>query len=198
MTDGPSPPRVPGRRARSARRRRLSYPAFGAVAALALVVGLGAAMLRDRYPAAPDMPPRPADAVPVEIAASAPAVALSSASGPVPVLETAPVAPEDAVDLDAPRARLALDPRHVTRDDLMAADRRLRAAYARAARAGVPRQVLVAYHDRWEDLREDAGGRPDRVAAGYGRMSADLERLARAQGRRPASDPLHAFLDLFS
>ncbi len=181
MTDGPSPPRVPGRRARSARRRRLSYPAFGAVAALALVVGLGAAMLRDRYPAAPDMPPRPADA-----------------SGPVPVLETAPVAPEDAVDLDAPRARLALDPRHVTRDDLMAADRRLRAAYARAARAGVPRQVLVAYHDRWEDLREDAGGRPDRVAAGYGRMSADLERLARAQGRRPASDPLHAFLDLFS
>jgi hypothetical protein len=38
--------------------------------------------------------------------------------------------------------------------------------------------VLVAYRNRWAGLRHDATWRPDRVAAGYGAMAADLNRLA--------------------
>jgi len=63
----------------------------------------------------------------------------------------------------------------------MAADARLRRAYASAVRAGVPRSVLVDYHDDWERLRHRAPRQPGLVAARYNQMAGDLNRMA---GRR--------------
>lgn len=80
----------------------------------------------------------------------------------------------------------------------MSADRKLRTAYSHAVRAGVPRHVLVAYRDRWADLREDAVWRPARVAVGYGEMTADLERLARRSHGQHPPPPRRGLFGLFS
>ena len=71
-----------------------------------------------------------------------------------------------------------------THSELMAADRRLRVAYAKAVRAGVPRPVLVSYRNRWASLRHDAVDRPNQVANGYGAMAGDLNRMAQRRGAR--------------
>jgi hypothetical protein len=135
---------------------------------------------------------------PVEVAA-APTVTMPTAStGPIPVLDSAPVTAPAAKHAGVRKAKLTPS-RRSRPSDLMAADRRLRAAYSHAIRAGVPRHVLVEYRDRWADLREDASWKPERVAAGYGRMSADLERLARQpHSRRAAPPPRHSLFGLFS
>jgi hypothetical protein len=57
----------------------------------------------------------------------------------------------------------------------MAADRRLRRAYAAAVRAGVSRSILVAARDRWSATRR---AEPSRVVAVYGALAGDLERRA--------------------
>jgi hypothetical protein len=183
-------------RAVASRRRALPYATLGAVAAAALVGLTGGVALMARGQA----PPRPASPLAasphraVAVQAAAPTVTLPTVrQGPIPVLDNTPVAPADAVR-PASRHRAV---RHVQPGDLMAADRRLRAAYAHAVSAGVPRHVLAAYRDRWADLREDATWRPDRVAAGYGEMSVDLERLARrSRGRQPP--PRFRLFDAFS
>lgn len=71
--------------------------------------------------------------------------------------------------------------RRPTHEDLMAADRQLRRAYARAVSAGVPRPILVNYRNRWEDLRQEASWRPARVAIGYAAMASDLTRMSQPQ-----------------
>jgi hypothetical protein len=118
-------------------------------------------------------------------------------AGPIPVLDNAPVAAPTVRQVGVRKAKLTTS-RHAAPSDLMAADRRLRAAYSHAIRAGVPRHVLVQYRDRWADLREDASWKPDRVAAGYGRMSDDLERMARRSHGRRAADPRRSLFGLFS
>lgn len=60
--------------------------------------------------------------------------------------------------------------------DVMAADRGLRRAYARASKAGVPRATLVATRERWDDLRREAPDRPERLVSGYLALSGDLAR----------------------
>lgn len=62
---------------------------------------------------------------------------------------------------------------------VIAADRRLRAAYAKATRAGVSRQRLVSVRTRWASLRRQADDRPTQVIVAYDRMAADLTRAAR-------------------
>ena len=179
------------------RRSRVPYTTLGAVAAAGLVgLTAGFAFLGGHGKAADAAPVKPAEPVlPVQVA-TAPTVTLQpSDRGPIPVLETAPVAPATAVrpaGLHRFHAQGRSGPA-----DLMTADRRLRAAYSHAIHAGVPRRVLAAYRDRWADLREDATWRPARVAAGYGEMTADLERLARqSHGRRPP--PRRGLFGLFS
>jgi hypothetical protein len=186
---GPAPAAESKVRAVTGRRRgSIAYASLGAVAA-AGILGLtaGSTLLR-AHPAkvtAPVVAAAPVAAqpvLPVEVAAE-PTVSLHTANlGPIGVAETEPVArPAPAV-----RRAVATTHRHVTHGDLLAADRRLRAAYSRAIGAGVPRRVLATYRNRWEDLREDASWKPDRVAAGYGAMTADLNRLARrSHGHRP-------------
>jgi hypothetical protein len=68
---------------------------------------------------------------------------------------------------------------------VMVQDRTLRRAYARAARAGVPRATLAAYTRRWSSLRLQAVRDPARVAIGYAAMSRELSQKAQRQtGRR--------------
>jgi hypothetical protein len=61
----------------------------------------------------------------------------------------------------------------------MAADRRLRQAYAQATRAGVSRAALVNYRNRWASLRFGARRDPMRTIGAYGDMAQDLNRMAR-------------------
>lgn len=67
---------------------------------------------------------------------------------------------------------------------VMAADRRLRRAYARAGDAGVSRPAMVSYRNRWAALRRQAIRDPGRVIVGYGAMAAELSREARLAERR--------------
>jgi hypothetical protein len=71
--------------------------------------------------------------------------------------------------------------RHCDRREVLAADRRLRRAYAAAVKAGVARPVLVEYRDDWARLRRRAPREPARVVSGYGRMASALERPAQVQ-----------------
>jgi hypothetical protein len=181
-------------RAVARRHGALPYATLGAVAAAGLV-GLTAGALMARGHEAPRAaaPAPPAPALAVQVAA--PTVTLPSGrTGPIPVLDNTPVSPADAVRPASHRRTV----RHAPPGDLMAADRRLRTAYSHAVSAGAPRQVLAAYRDRWARLREDATWRPDRVAAGYGAMSEDLERLARhSRGGQPPA-PRYRLFDVFS
>jgi len=182
-------------RAVTGRRSRVPLTTLGAVAAAGLV-GLtgGAAMVGAHHNAQPATPPAPSKAaavVPVEVASTPPVTLTIKPAGPIPVLDNAPVI-EKAVHRPSRASR-----RHAGPSDLMAADRRLRVAYSHAVRAGVPRHILVSYRNRWADLREDASWRPSRVAAGYGEMSADLERMAKRPGVRPSAGRFSLF-DFFS
>lgn len=62
---------------------------------------------------------------------------------------------------------------------LLAADRRLRAAYEQAVQAKAPRQVLVSYQRRWSSLRRDSRRDPERVARAYDRLAGELRQAAR-------------------
>jgi hypothetical protein len=64
------------------------------------------------------------------------------------------------------------------------ADRRLRSAYAEATRAGVPRDVLVDYRQRWTSLRRLGPDEPNRIIRGYGALERDLERMAHLERAR--------------
>jgi hypothetical protein len=147
-------------------RGRISVATLGVIAAAGLIgLSLGAMIARSP-PAHP---------------ATAAVVTNAPPPWPEPQLLEASLAPPASRGLPrragdgGPRAACAPRCSHT---DLMAADRRLRAAYSRAVRAGVPRRVLVAYRNRWADLRHDAVWRPSRVASGYGAMAGDLNRMA--------------------
>ena len=181
------------------RRGRLSFATLGSIAAAALVGLTGGALLsRPKADAPrPSTPATPAPTLPVQVA-DGPTVTLPTAhEGPIPVLDNAPLMPKPALHKAGLRRNKANVHRHGVRPDLMAADRRLRAAYSHAVRAGVPRHILAAYRNRWEDLRQDATWRPQRVAAGYGEMTEDLERMSKRPHGRSAARP-HTLFGLFS
>lgn len=74
---------------------------------------------------------------------------------------------------------------------VMQADARLRHAYAEARRAGVSSTVLADYRDRWDSLRRRAPREPSLVAARYGAMADDLDRMAARHAVERERAPRH-------
>jgi type IV secretory pathway VirB10-like protein len=180
---------------------------LGALAAAALVgLGVGAAVMDRRAPE-PRPAPQATRSVPVVVAQRpeppAPAAAADPLPAPVwpatpgPIAVTGPAAeprPQAAKAVaktkrSAAKIERAADGRCETLrganrarcayPQVLAADRKLRRAYAQATRAGVERARLVSYRNRWASLRHRADEQPMRVIAAYSDMAQDLSRLAR-------------------
>jgi hypothetical protein len=164
---------------------RLRPAVIGLILATGLT-GVAAGILIPRPPAAP--PP------PIIVAAAAPAPivpAAAAAPAAVSVADIQPAAHIAPIRTARPRA-VAVIHRHPAEPDVMAADRRLRAAYARAVQAGVARPILADYRDRWADLRERDADRPERLAVAYRELSDDLGRMTahpRAFRAEPMDEP---------
>jgi uncharacterized protein YecT (DUF1311 family) len=175
---------------------------FGGVAAAALAaVALGAVFLDTAPPrvvAAKDAPtvplvvteaPQPPPRADLPTPVFTPAETAEIATRPVTIKAAAKAPPARSKPKvvkarSAPAAgrcdRLSGDARaRCAYPEVMAADRRLRRAYAQATRAGVERARLVSYRNRWASLRHRADDQPTRVIAAYGDMAQDLSRLAR-------------------
>jgi hypothetical protein len=58
----------------------------------------------------------------------------------------------------------------------MAADGKLRRAYAEAVEAGVPQYVLLTLRRDWSDLRSGRAGQPADLVRGYERVAYELWR----------------------
>lgn len=203
------PPRVRTFVARSAEARERSPARWGALAAAALVgVAAGALIVKPPVPG-PAAASAPAPAALI-VASVAPAPAATAAAAPRPAIAWPEPPPAAApakvraqpVKAAAPRVarpkptkavagksgsrceRLRGDARaRCAYPAVIAADRRLRQAYASATRAGVPRATLVSYRNRWASLRHRADRDPGRVIAGYQDMAGDLRRLADRERR---------------
>lgn len=203
------PPRVRTFAGRSAEARERSPARWGALAAAALLgVAAGALMVQPPIPGRPAPVAQAPAALTVASVAPAPAPAPASAPGPaIPWPEPPPTAAPAKIQAQptkaaAPRAAKPKPAKAVARKSgsrceglrgdnrarcaypaVIAADRRLRQAYASATRAGVPRATLVSYRNRWASLRHRADRDPGRVIAGYQDMAGDLRRLADRERR---------------
>jgi hypothetical protein len=147
---------------------------IGAVIAAALAgVVLGSILLKPHV--APRTPSAPALALAVPGATALPALPRS--------VEAAPAARPAAAKPQPVQASRPVTVRRAaaSRGEVMAADRRLRAAYHRAARAHVPRATLVSIRNRWAAMRSRS---PARVVAGYASLTRELEQATRRRGRR--------------
>jgi hypothetical protein len=170
------------RRAEAERPRRLSAASLGGLAAAALAgLAVGAILMKPADKAAAPPAPRPA-ALPVEI--TAPLQTPQAADAALAAAAPVPVAAAPALTTASASVRRALRPRRAGASyaQMQAADRRLRAAYAAAIRAGAPRAILIENRDRWASLRRRAAHDPARLVAGYGDIARDLDRAA-ARGR---------------
>lgn len=205
------PPRVRIFVGRSAEARERSPARWGALAAAGFV-GLAAGALIVKPPDIRRSPPAAQTApAAVMVASVAPAPTATPTPGPRPAIPwpeppVAAAAPAKAaaapVKAAAPRAARPKPAKAVSRKAdsrcerlrgenrarcaypaVIAADRRLRQAYASATRAGVPRATLVSYRNRWASLRHRADSDPGRVIAGYQDMAGDLRRLADRERR---------------
>ncbi|HEY8571086.1 hypothetical protein [Phenylobacterium sp.] len=185
--------------ATSGRARRASVGALGLIVVGVLAgVTIGSVLTR-----APPPPPAPPPAVivqappatpvtpapqPVEVAAApAPAPAAPAVKKATPARVAAPVRAAAPA-----RARSGVTGCSSLRGDalarcaypkVLAADRSLRRAYARATSAGVSRTTLASYRSRWASLRRHANDQPARVISGYGALAAELNRLAAKRAR---------------
>jgi hypothetical protein len=72
------------------------------------------------------------------------------------------------------------------RPAILAADDRLRDAYASATRAGVDGDTLARYNERWSRLRGRTRRDPEDVLFGYNDLADDLSRLTRRHREREA------------
>jgi hypothetical protein len=172
-------------------RRRVSMASLGGVAAAALA-GLAAGTLLMRSPKPAPAPvaakPHPA-ALPIEIAPPVQtpqaADAAQAHAAPRAAVVEAPAAATPA----APRAKAA----HAGHVSVRSADRRLRAAYAQAIRAGVPRALLAEDRDRWASARRRFAHDPARLIAAYESLTRDLDRAAAGppRGREGRHAPPH-------
>ncbi|HEV2531237.1 hypothetical protein [Phenylobacterium sp.] len=165
-------PLAPGHRV-----RRLSATTLGGLAAAALA-GLAAGALLVQTPHGARPPRTHPSAIPVEMVAplQTPQAADAALAAPAPV-EAASTGP-------AASALRHARPRATGYAQVQAADRRLRAAYAAAIRAGAPRAILVDDRDRWASLRRRGARDPAGLVAGYGALTRDLDRAAaRSRGR---------------
>ncbi|HVI33063.1 hypothetical protein [Phenylobacterium sp.] len=192
---------------RSAEARERSPARWGALAAAAFVgLAAGALIVKppDFRPSAPAASPPPAALTVASLAPTpTPAPPATRAiAWPEPPVATPAKAEPAPVKAAAPRTARPKPAKAVTRKggsrceglrgdnrarcaypSVIAADRRLRQAYASATRAGVPRATLVSYRNRWASLRHRADSDPGRVIAGYQDMAGDLRRLADRERR---------------
>ncbi len=114
--------------------------------------------------------------------------------GPAPVddrpaaaIVVPPVAPDTAAGRTAPPRRAAAaadcppgsDEDRCIYQDVVSADRRLRAAYDAAVRAGVPTGELVAVRRRWDRARAISLDAPDETIRRYRQLTERLEDLTR-------------------
>jgi len=72
---------------------------------------------------------------------------------------------------------------------VMAADERLRRAFDSAVDAGVSQNVLVDYHDQWDELRRQAPQEPGAVAARYNQLAGELNSMAAGRQRSDHAPP---------
>ena len=176
--------------------RRLSAASLGALAAAALAgIAAGSLLVKapGRTPATPAPPPA---ALPVEMLP--PLQTPQAADAALAAVAMAPVethaAPISAATGAVHTVRHAARPH--TYAQVVAADHRLRAAYAAAIRAGAPRAILVADRERWVSLRRRAAHDPVRLVAGYDAIARDLDQAAvhviaeEDQDRAPATGAL--------
>ena len=173
--------------------RRLSAASLGALAAAALA-GIAAGSLLVKAPARTPAPqaPHPA-ALPVET--PPPLQTPQAADAALAAVAMAPVETHAAPISAAHAVRPAHTVRHAGRPhtyaQVVAADRRLRAAYAAAIRAGAPRALLVEDRDRWASLRHRAAHDPVRLVAGYDAIARDLDHAAARSHARPVRTAAH-------
>jgi hypothetical protein len=187
------------RRRRGLERRAASLGAL--VAAACLGLSAGALVARTGAPLR-SAPPSVSPGVPITVAqASLPspgplpeAPAVPPPSPAVAPLEAAQPADPSAAAADAAPAaprhgKPARTARHHGRSAVLAADARLRRAYASAERAGVAYAVLADYRDEWSRLRRRAPRQPVLVAARYRQMAGELNHMA-ARERTARAEPL--------
>lgn len=180
--------RAPRRSLVSSPPRRLSPASLGGLIAAALAgIAAGSLLVKAPLPhrptaAAPTLP-HP-DALPVELAqpTETPQASDAALAAPAPMEVAQAPAAAHAPAL-APHA--VARPRHASASfaQAQAADRRLRAAYAAAIRAGAPRWVLVDSRDRWSEARRREAHDPARLAASYNAIAADLNHANRLHAR---------------
>ena len=179
---------------------------LGALASAAFLGVAAGAFLVARSPEPAPSGARPP--IPIEIARAAPIPAPGPldplggvrAAAPPPVIAAASASP--AKSPGGPAAvRRPRTPRACCTADVAEADRRLRQAYYSAIRAGVPRPILVSYHDRWEEIRRSRARQPRQLVAGYAALAHGLDhaaarprhdgsrRVAQRSPRRPTYAP---------
>jgi hypothetical protein len=169
--------------------RRLSAASLGALAAAALAgIAAGSLLVKSPAPTPAKASSHPA-ALPVEMAApietpQASDAALAAAAAPPMETRAPPLVRARTV-----RHKAAAAPHSYAQ--VVAADRRLRAAYGAAIRAGAPRAVLISDRDRWASLRRRAAHDPVRLVAGYNALARDLDRAAARNRARPVRTAIH-------
>lgn len=108
---------------------------------------------------------------------------------PIPAAPATPAPPRRAVERVRPAPRAARDcPPGSTENrcifaDVLAADRRLRTAYARATQAGVPTRELVTIRRRWNRARGISLDAPDETIRRYDELAARLDDLIENEQR---------------
>jgi hypothetical protein len=143
-------------------------------------------------PAAPSSSAKPS--APIVRAIMPPGLAATHATtrdAPAPYLQAPRAHHVETAAAATRRISRAGPVRRLAYGDVIVADQQLRRAYARAISAGVPRSILVDYRDRWDDLRQEANERPDRVVVGYRALAGDLARLSRPPTRYERREALH-------
>jgi len=168
---------TPGaRRGPDAPPRRLSAASLGGLAAAALAgVAAGALLMKPIDRTQPPPKAHPA-ALPVEMVP--PLQTPQAADAALAAAVLVPMTPAPAVRTASAPKPAAARRAHSSYAQVQAADRRLRAAYEAAIRAGAPRAVLVSSRDRWAQIRRRAAHDPERLIAGYGDLARDLDRDA--------------------
>jgi hypothetical protein len=192
-------------------RRRHAGRWIGGLVALALIIAVASIAFLARTARAPlsrPQPVQPAHVVPPPVARQAqprPAIpATEVAQSAVEERRPAPEAPapatansqgrglappprshrERATRRPAGRCRAGATSAWCLRGAVVAADDRLRGAYAAAIRAGVDRRTLEGVRSDWSRLRRRANKEPEALIRGYGLLTQELRAEARRAERR--------------
>lgn len=126
-----------------------------------------------------DPAPKPPTAAPAAKAAAPPAAERAASASRAARSQQSRSAPRTSEKASSCAGLTGAAEQRCAYPKLLAADRRLRHAYERAAEAKVPRQALVSYQRRWSRLRGEARRDPERVARAYDRLAAELRQAAR-------------------